>query len=183
MTKMEVAYISKEGNCLQDVHIAAAGALLKSSFPERAGFQSTLYSPECWQSQGEETIQMHFDAKKQHWTTSTYGGNIIRYFDSLYNGYLTDDIRQQLMKLYGHLMKTPTVQVVRVQQQQGSTDCGLFAIAYAVHLAFNQDPARAKFSQSAMRIHFVQCLKQQKMEPFPIEKTLAHVARPDIILI
>ena len=141
MTKMEVAYISKEGNCLQDVHIAAAGALLKSSFPERAGFQSTLYSPECWQSQGEETIQMHFDAKKQHWTTSTYSGNIICCFDSLYNGYLTDDIRQQLLlKLYGHLMKTPTVQVVRVQQQQGSTDCGLFAIAYAVHLAFNQDP-------------------------------------------
>ena len=126
---------------------------------------------------------MHFDAKKQHWTTSTYGGNIIRYFDSLYNGYLTDDIRQQLLKLYGHLMKTPTVQVVRVQQQQGSTDCGLFAIAYAVHLAFNQDPTRAKFSQSAMRIHFVQCLKQQKMESFPIEKTLARVARPDIILI
>ena len=112
MTKMEVAYISKEGNCLQDVHIAAAGALLKSSFPERARFQSTLYSPECWQSQGEETIQMHFDAKKQHWTTSTYSGNIIRYFNSLYNGYLTDDIRQQLLKLYGHLMKTPTVQVV-----------------------------------------------------------------------
>ena len=69
-------------------------------------------------------------------------------------------------------MKTPTVQVVQVQQQQGSTDCGLFAIAYAVHLAFNQDPTRAKFSQSAMCIHFVQCLKQQKMEAFPIEKTV-----------
>ncbi len=34
-----------------------------------------------------------------------------------------------------------TVQVIRVQQQKGTRDCGLFAIVYAVHLANNKDPS------------------------------------------
>ena len=38
----EVSMIEK-GDCLQDVHIALANALLLQQFPDRAGFQSTLY--------------------------------------------------------------------------------------------------------------------------------------------
>ena len=38
---------------------------------------------------------------------------------------ISDEVKQQLRVIYGHLMKTPKVMVVRVQQLQGTMDCGL----------------------------------------------------------
>ena len=55
----------------------------------------------------------------------------MKVYDSLYCGYLSDDLESQLKKIYDH-SKQMTVQFPRVQQQQGSSDCGLFAIAYAL---------------------------------------------------
>ena len=72
----------------------------------------------------------------------------------------------QMRAIYGQL----SAQVVRVQQQQGVTDCGLFAIAYAVHLANGNDPAKVKFEQKKMRTHLTNCLKKKRLEAFPIEK-------------
>ena len=60
---------------------------------------------------------------------------------------ISDEVKQQLRVIYGYLMKTPKVMVVRVQQQQGTVDCGLFAIMYAVSLANGRDQARVKFKE------------------------------------
>ena len=64
---------------------------------------------------------------------------------------------------------------MRVQQQQGAVDCGLFAIVYAVHLANVIDPSKVKFAQDKLRGHLVE------LDTFPVEKTLSRVARPDIV--
>ena len=117
LTKKDLSYLAKEGNCLQDVHMAVAGSLLKMQFPTKAGFQPTVYETERLQPQHEGTIQFHFDSQRQHWITSTFSGGIIRYLDSLYPGVLSDEVKQQLRVIYGHLMKTPKVMVARVQQQ------------------------------------------------------------------
>ena len=66
---------------------------------------------------------------------------------------------------------------MRVQQQQGAVDCGLFAIVYAVHLANNIDPSKVKFAQDKLRGHLVDCLHKSKLDTFPVEKTLSRVAR------
>ena len=116
MTKKDLSYLEKEGNRLQDVHMAVAGALLKKQFPEKAGFQPTVYDSERLQPQGKGTIQLRFDSQRKHWTTSTFSGGMIRYFDNLYPGVLSDEVQCQLRALYGHLMKNPKVMVVRVQQ-------------------------------------------------------------------
>ena len=173
----------KEGGHLQDVHMAVAGTLIRKKFPARAGFQPTLYSSEQLEPHVEGTIQFHFDTQRQHWTMSTFSGGAIRYLDSLYPGYLSTEVQQQLKALYGHLMKTPTVSVVRVQQRQGTVDYGLFAIAYAVNLAHWKDPTKTKFSQKTMRAFFVNCIKNEQIELFSTEKTVAHVARVDTIIL
>ena len=90
--------------------------------------------------------QFHFDSQRHHWTTSTFSGGVIRYFDSLYPGALSDEVKQQLRALYGHLMKHPKVMVVRVQQQKVTVDCGIFVIAYALSLANGKDPAKTVYS-------------------------------------
>ena len=79
-------------------------------------------------------------------------------------------MKQQLRALYGHLMKCSKVMVVRVQQQQGTVDCGLFAIVYAVSLANGKDPAKTKFIQQSMRAFFTDCIKNRHFDPFPIER-------------
>ena len=51
--------------------------------------------------------------------------------------------------------------------QQGNTDCGLFAIAYATEVAFGHDPANFIFDQSQMRDHLFKCLTSKTIERFP----------------
>ena len=54
------------------------------------------------------------------------------------------------------------------QKQQGSQDCGLFAIAIVTAILFNQDTS-TKFSQQRMRDHLVQCFEDKLMTQFPKE--------------
>jgi len=43
--------------------------------------------------------------------------------------------------------------VIRVQQQQGCTDCGLYAIAFTVDLAIGCTPSTVKYRQAELRSH------------------------------
>ena len=47
------------------------------------------------------------------------------------------------------------VHVPPVQQQNGSNDCGVFAIAFAVHAALGDDIRRLEFDQNQMRDHLL----------------------------
>ena len=46
-------------------------------------------------------------------------------------------------------------------QQSGSTDCGLFAIAYITSIAFDVDPAQYVFNQTAMQPHLQKCFEEK----------------------
>ena len=59
------------------------------------------------------------------------------------------------------------IHVPHVQQQQGTRDCGLFAIAFALHSALGQDVLSLEFDQSAMRNHLIKCFSKKLLTPFP----------------
>ena len=107
----------------------------------------------------------------EHWVTSSCVESHIHLYDSLYFGSISDPIARQLKETYSHLKM---VQVMRVQQQQGAVDCGLFTVAYTV----DPDPSKVKFAQDKLREHFANCLRKKL---FPVEKTLSIVARPDVV--
>ena len=46
-------------------------------------------------------------------------------------------------------------------QQNGSVDCGLFAIANIVALCFGYKPSKILFRQDRMRNHLISCLVKQ----------------------
>ena len=75
-----------------------------------------------------------------------------RILDSM-SGDLSSSMQCQLAKICGVTGKSDTmrVEISPVQQQARSTDCGLFAIAFATDLAFGMDPAKISYQQSAMR--------------------------------
>ena len=44
-----------------------------------------------------------------------------------------------------------------VEQQKGSSDCEVYAIAFAVHAALGDDVIHLEFDQTRMRNHLLQC--------------------------
>ena len=57
------------------------------------------------------------------------------------------------------------------QRQQGSADCGLFALAFAAVLASSRHPSAFLFDQQAMRGHLHKCLTTSQLSPFPTRTT------------
>ena len=56
------------------------------------------------------------------------------------------------------------LQKLSVQQQHGTQDCGLFAIAFALKVCLGSIVETVSFKQSKMQIH---CLNKELMSPFP----------------
>ena len=54
--------------------------------------------------------------------------------------------------------------------QNGSSDCGLFALATATALANGEEPGSCIFDQKQMRPHLIKCLEAGKAEGFPVRK-------------
>ena len=52
-----------------------------------------------------------------------------------------------------------TIETVEVISQYGYSDCGLFALAYVMAIAFMKNPAKMHFSQIKMRDHFNLCME------------------------
>ena len=55
----------------------------------------------------------------------------------------------------------------KVQRQIGSNDCGLFALAFATVLCHGLDPVNQRYEQQSMQQHYVSCLENGAMVPFP----------------
>ena len=60
------------------------------------------------------------------------------------------------------------LQKLSVQQQHGTQDCGLFAIAFALmEVCLGSNVETVSFKQSKMRSHLIDCLNKGLMSPFP----------------
>ena len=107
-------------------------------------------------------------SEKNHWALiSTIGcNNALKYYDSSF-----DKIFLEAEKIIVSLLKPPrsiNAQIMNVVPQKGSTDCGVYCIAYCTALAYNTDPCICVFSQSEMRLHLVSCLEKQHFTQFPV---------------
>ena len=71
------------------------------------------------------------------------------------------------------------IHVPYVQQQQGTRDCGLFAIAF---VALEQDVLSLEFDQSAMRNHLIKCFSKKLLTPFPTLDKIEYTRIPFSIL-
>ena len=98
---------------------------------------------------------------------SCCGNGVIQVMGSL-SSFMTFNLATvlQICKIYGNhtalkLRKLP------VQQQNGTLDCGLFAVAYAVEVCMGNSPADVSFNQKRMRPHLFTCLSDGVMTPFP----------------
>ena len=115
-------------------------------------------------------IQIHFTGCA-HWVTSAYFEGEVQLYDSNAGTTLSSSLKSQLKQLYQCAAKDGVLNILQmpVQQQSNGTDCGLFSIAYAYHLALGDEPAAITFDEAKLRQHLVQCFLKENFEPFPLQ--------------
>ena len=150
--------------------VQAAQVLLQEVNPLLEGLQRpTLGCVRNFDVVSGEFIQIPHTGS-DHWVcVSSIGclpGNVHLY-DSLFHDIINQEIEEQTNdKLLGG--KLVQLQFVPVQQQTNNSDCGVFAIAFAVSLALETNPKHVTFDTSRMRSHLAFCLKAQKLSMFPV---------------
>ena len=70
------------------------------------------------------------------------------------------------------------IQRLAVQQQQGVSDCGLFAVAYAMEVCAGSNPEHVQFDQCRMRNHLYNCLRHGTITAFPKVQSSEYLPRP-----
>ena len=155
--------------------IEAAQNILKEQFPGINGFQSTILGQAdiSFTPLSKDMVQILFKGNTQcgHWfTVSTL--NLKPGYVSIYyslNLELVSNVKNQICAILKHEGTTVTVNKVPVQQQHGSMDCGLFAVANSVALCFGYEPNKLIFRQDKLRSHLVSCLESGNFTMFPCD--------------
>lgn len=156
---------------LDDQCIDHAQALLKIQHPDVGGLYATtslslLTSPASTSTRGFVQI-LHVNSN--HWVTVSNincGTGTVNIYDS--SGQVsTDEFIYQITGLLSFAGHNVHLQWPVVQQQRGSNDCGLFAIANSLALCRGEDPSRMEYQQSAMRQHLLTCFQVEHIKPFP----------------
>lgn len=157
-------FVLMDNKWLSDKHMSAAANLLKIQFPESQGFQSTI-TETLAPAMSDPYYQFHF--YNSHWCASWIRDGTVSLCNSLLNtqAELPEPLCIQLQQLYGQQAKS--MNVLPVQQQKGGTDCGCFAIAFAVSAILGENLSHHIYKQAKMREHLAMCFEQGFFVPFP----------------
>ena len=151
------------GRNLSDLHINFAQQVLKKQFPKLGGLQSILLqSKEQVKEAVKNQIQV-IHSREDHWivaSTVRSKNGVECVYDSVYTS-----IDKTTTEVIGNLFGSTTIEMMDTQKQEGSIDCGLFAIAIATGIAFGANSL--KFYQKEMRAHLVKCFNDGVMSLFP----------------
>ena len=164
---------------LNDVLITAAQTILKQQYGI-AGFQETTRGiTMSFDIMAEEFVQILHDGVGHWFTVSTVGAqksNQIFVYDSLYPS-VGPCSQRELAALLACKEKVINVSQMNVQSQDGGSDCGLFAIAFATALVNGIQPAHCMFVQGAMRQHLLTSLEEGRISMFPLKKKTGSVVK------
>ena len=161
------------GQQLSDVEINFAQQLLKEQFPKVNGLTNTLYQ-EKRVERGETSVlnklQIVHCKIRQHWiVASTFGCSLneVKVYDSLFYN-CDNETEHVIANLFQCGPNKVTVKVAYSQKQSGSSDCGVYAIAFATAVVNGLNPSRLKFKQEVMRSYLVNCFTKKHISPFPL---------------
>ena len=178
LTKKDQAIISMIG-WLTDNIVNAAQGLLKQQYPHINGFQNVaLGLTLSYAVQVEEFVQL-LHTGYGHWVTvSTVGckDGEIHIFDS-FPPAPTSHLMNQIAALLATPKPAITVNYMDTQMQCGSTDCGIFAIAFATALANGEQPGGFHFEQPRMRKHLMHCLEARYLSAFLVTRRRRRAAK------
>ena len=164
---------------LDDTIIDAAQQLLRNQFGDIGLLSVLLLRCLSVDIQQGEFVQV-LNKSNNHWfTISTIGckHGVVRVHDSA-SYYVTRRNRQEIAALLCASTKCITLEYMNVHLQGGTSDCGLFALAYATSLCNADDPTKYTYTQHAMRNHLITALESGNLQGFPISRSRRSNLRP-----
>ena len=141
--------------------------IIKKQFLLLGGLQNTLLQEQIVIECTVNTIKIVHCNKRKHWVTVTTKWcqrNKVNVYDMLFNK-LDFETKRVVKKMFG-LKKAGDINMVPVQKQQGSKDCGIFAIAIITLLAFDENPSCVTHRQNQLRTHLLHCFTNTRFIPF-----------------
>ena len=88
--------------------------------------------------------------------------------DSLFKGKISDHIKKEICPLLHCPINKIKIEVLPVQQQSNGVDCGIFALAFCLHILLTKsNPVNVFSSDGKLPSHLLHCLKNDKIESFP----------------
>ncbi|CAC5424291.1 Protein mono-ADP-ribosyltransferase PARP15 [Mytilus coruscus] len=163
--------INKPEYWLEDIEIELAMHLVKNNHPNIDGLQPvTVALAEGYKKPKGPFIQI-INVSGQHWVTLSNIGcprNNVRVFDS-WKRHLQGDTKRAIFAIMDRDSKGQVfVDLCQFQRQRNDADCGCFAAASMVAIANGMEPSKLIWDTRTLRSHFVQCLNQSQMKPFPL---------------
>ena len=163
-------YALRDGQ-LTDIHIDFANNMLRLQYGHISGLDTPLlcqtrtgFSPA---SKLSSVVQIHhFDG---HWITSFRAANndAVYVYDSLSSRSIAPELIRQLRQLYTTGGEKLAVHCPSVTQQTNGSDCGVFAIAFAIDLCAGYDPSLREYDRRELRPHIIRCFRNSLLEQFP----------------
>lgn len=163
--------LSSSTGWLNDTLIDGAQKLLKLANPAIPGLQM-VYRPRDFDIQTGEFVQV-LNNGNGHWVTiSTVGVKspaVVKVYDSYYCS-ASDELKMQIASILHSEHPVIQLHFPAVQKQSGSSDCGLFALAFATSIVFNVRPEECLFEQRLMRSHLTSCFEERNISMFPMKR-------------
>ena len=166
----------RSGEWLKDYHIKAASDLLKAQFPSVSGLYNPILGADLSFPVTQTPFVQILHTGGSHWLTiEGVTPSLAQVYDSMC--YTTSTTTQlQIAALMCCQASSITVNVQSMCLQNGGSDCGVYAIAYATDLCHGNHPEGLQYHQDRLRSHFIQCLESKKMLPFPSQRR--HAGKP-----
>ena len=172
-----VVRILEKDYWLNDEDIDHVQSLISKQYPQTNGLHSVLaFEPKKPKVEaGLKNFVQVMNFGNNHWVTVTNiscESNRIKVYDSLYSE-LSEKERQKFYASLASLINTNEANMIiewpSMEQQNGSSDCGLFALAVAVCLSEGENPSEHLFDQTVMREHLALCIQCDELAAFPVK--------------
>ena len=92
-------------------------------------------------------------------------------YDSAHYNRVSAHIEKVIAQLMSPSKNLIQVRWMESDRQRNSMDCGVYAIANMVAIAFGLDPIRITFDKNLIRMHLLECIKNAKFSPFPTRRS------------
>ena len=139
--------------------------MIQRQFPILVIQSLSLYFASDFEYCPYEKIQIIHNNAHHSILLSSFNGEV-RIFDSL-NTDPTIETLQQMKQLFSPENTFPQYQLSPCHKQVGTTDCGVFAIAYSIDILFGNNPSEIVYHQSKLRQHLVDCFGKGTLTTFP----------------
>ena len=179
----DIGILQSSRKWLNERLINAGQAMIKAKFPRISGLQDVGRSDTCTFEEEDGNFVQILNIHDTHWicvTNVDSKSNEVKLYDSMCTG----DIPMNTKEVVASLVRLSQTYIFLtfpdVQQQVGSSDCGLYSLAFANTLSSGKDPAKLEYNQMQFREHFLECLRKGDITPFPHDTVMKNPQKPSL---